>query len=331
MRQEYLALWLTTITIVATPSAGQRFPAASPKASVAQRVGFCDVDISYHRPRVRGREIWGGLVPFGEVWRTGADYPTVISFSSPVSIEGVPLKAGRYALYSIPNEERWTIIFSRNTELWGAFGYEAGDDALRVGVRPVQSSWTESFTIELVDVRDDTAELTLRWEEIAVPIRLRVDVHEEIVNGVLQAIERGENMDWGMFWKGARYLLEHGRDLGTAMAWIEESIALDKNWMNTWTQAGLLAAQGEPRRAVVVGSEALELCRESQPYCAYQKTYARQLADWAAEANPGEVEQDAGDDDAPDLLPVDEAVRGPGRSPDVERPASMIQAERRRS
>ncbi len=287
-RSSRVTFWIAILATLALPLLviGQQFPAASPKASISQRVGFCDIDVIYHRPRVRGREIWDVLVPYGEVWRTGADYPTFISFSSQVFIEGAPLDAGRYALYTIPDEGRWTIIFSRNTELWGAFGYKAEDDALRVDVRPRESSWIESFTIELMDVKDDSAVLDLRWEKIAVPVRLRVDIHETIITNVRSVIDKGEQVDWGLFWRGAGYLLEHRRDLGTAMEWIEKSIALEKNWMNTWTRAELLAARGELGRAAEAGSEALELCTQNAPYCAYQKTYARQLVRWTAEANP---------------------------------------------
>ena len=263
-----------------TPTAAQRFPAESPKASLTQRIGYCEVEISYSRPRVRGREIWDVLVPYGKVWRTGADYPTFVSVSTDVKIEGEALAAGRYAFYTIPNAERWTVIFSRNTELWGAFGYSADDDALRVEVTPEASTWTESFTIELRDVTARSAVLALSWADVSVPIRVTTEIHDELMRRVQETIEAGKDQDWGFYWRASKYLLENGRDLEQASAWIDKSLEFEGNWMNLWTRAEVYAAQGEREKALELGSKALEVCQQEARFCPYVKTYKARMDEW---------------------------------------------------
>jgi hypothetical protein len=264
--------------------AGTGFPAASPKATLSQRLGFGRVDVEYSRPRVRGREIWGALVPYGEVWRTGADYPTFFTTAEDIRVEEQPLAAGRYALYTVPGREAWTIVFSRETELWGAFGYRADHDALRVEVRPRAAPFTESFTIELAEVGVDRATLLLRWADLEVPVRLRAEVMERVAAD----LETAEAEDWGAYWRAARVALEVGGDLAAARDWIARSLAIERNWMNLWTAAGLAAAAGDRAGAVRWGTEALELCAAAQPYCAYRDTYRKQIDAWSRPARaPG--------------------------------------------
>ncbi|MEE8368806.1 MAG: DUF2911 domain-containing protein, partial [Thermoanaerobaculia bacterium] len=209
------------------------FPAGSPRATLTQMVGFDEIEITYSRPRVRGRTIWGALVPYGEIWRTGANYPTKITFPSEVQIEGRPLAEGSYALYTIPGEGAWTIIFSRNTELWGAFGYNLEDDALRVSVEPRPAEHAESFTIEFADVTGHSAILTLLWERLAVPIRIEVDTAERVAGNIeLVLQEEGEDTTWGFYWRAAQYLLEHDADLERALDFIQRSLKMERNWMN---------------------------------------------------------------------------------------------------
>lgn len=258
------------------PLIGQGFPAASPKATLTQRLGFNEVTITYSRPRVRDRVIWGELVPWGQVWRTGADYPTFIETKAEVRVEDRLLQAGKYALYSIPTPERWTIIFSRNTELWGAFGYSPEHDELRVEVQPRSAPFTESFTIELAEVTQNRAELLLRWARLAVPVRLEVDDFDQIRSRV----ESAEEGDWATGWRGAEYLLETGGDLSLARRWIDQSLTVERNWMNLWTSAQIHATAGETALAVEAGRAAIEDCSENQPYCPYVGVYRRSVASW---------------------------------------------------
>lgn len=280
-----MKLVLTLICLLRfTPAVAlaQKIPADSPKSTVTQRVGLDDVTITYHRPNVQGRKIWGALVPYGKVWRTGADYPTFVTFAAAVMVEGKPLPAGQYALYTIPREKVWTIIFSKNLKLWGAFGYQEADDALRVEAQPASGEFTETFTIGFADLGDERATLTLQWERLKIPIRLTVDIHDRVLGYVKETIASGK-ADGGTYWKGAKYLLKHQRELELAMQWIDKSIELQPNdWMNLWTKAQLLVARGDYRAALEYGQKALEKGKEKEnaPYFPYEVTWQEEMKRW---------------------------------------------------
>lgn len=162
-------------TLLALPALGQRGAdkaRVSPNASVSQTIGVTEVTVSYGRPGVKGRTIWGELVPYGEVWRTGANEATTISFSKDVTIEGEPLPAGTYALFTIPKEGEWTIVFSKNAQQWGAFDYDAKQDALRVKVKPQPASPQEWMSFSFEDLSANGAAAVLRWEKLAVPFKI---------------------------------------------------------------------------------------------------------------------------------------------------------------
>ena len=153
-------------------------PRPSQHAVITQRIGITDVTINYHRPMVNKRKVWGGLVPYGQVWRAGANENTTIKFTDPVTIEGKPLPAGAYGLHMIPGENEWTVIFSRNSTSWGSFTYNQAEDALRVTVKPQATEFHESLTYDFDDVNPDSTVVTLRWEKVAVPFKVGVNTHE---------------------------------------------------------------------------------------------------------------------------------------------------------
>jgi len=164
------------ILLLAIPALGQRGsdkPRVSPNASVSQTIGVTEVTISYGRPGVKGRTIWGELVPYGEVWRTGANEATTISFSKDVTVEGEPLPAGTYALFTIPKEAEWIIVFNKNAQQWGAFDYNASQDALRVKVKPQAASPQEWMSFSFEDLSSNSATVVLRLEKLAVPFKIQ--------------------------------------------------------------------------------------------------------------------------------------------------------------
>lgn len=145
---------------------------ASPNAVVGQTVGTTDVLVTYGRPSARGRAVFGDLVPYGAVWRTGANEATTISFSDDVTVEGQPLAAGTYSLFTIPSDGEWTVIFNETANQWGAFRYDDGADALRVMVAPVDIQMQEQFLIAFSDVTADAAVMHLHWDTVGVPVRI---------------------------------------------------------------------------------------------------------------------------------------------------------------
>src|SRR5438876_1248992 len=169
MRKSILALALIAFPLAAqqTPAPQLRTPRASQKQVVTQTVGFTDVTITYSRPGVKGRQIWGGLVPYDKVWRTGANEATTISFSDDVMINSQPLPKGTYSLHTIPGRDSWTIIFNKTANQWGSFNYDAAQDALRVTVKPEKADFREWMSFDVPQLSTDSATVALRWENLA--------------------------------------------------------------------------------------------------------------------------------------------------------------------
>src|SRR5271154_1505683 len=162
-----------------TPSVD--FPAASPGCTLKQRVGLTDIEVDYSRPGKKGRTIFGGIVPYGQVWRTGANAATKITFSTPVKLDGQDVPAGSYALFTIPGEDEWTIILSKNASQFGAFQYDSKDDLVRFKVAPVELSESiETFTIEFNHIRDESAVLNLVWDKAVVPIKIEIELTSKL-------------------------------------------------------------------------------------------------------------------------------------------------------
>ncbi|MEE9562712.1 MAG: DUF2911 domain-containing protein [Thermoanaerobaculia bacterium] len=164
-------VFILILVVAALPSFAQRgddAERASKNGQVSGTIDGVEVTVDYGRPNVKGREIWGGLVPYGEVWRTGADEATTITLSEDVMVEGQALPAGKYALFTIPGEQEWTVIFNKTAKQWGAFKYDSGQDALRVTVAPKNADLVESMGFEVKG-----PEVVLRWEELAVPITIK--------------------------------------------------------------------------------------------------------------------------------------------------------------
>lgn len=148
----------------------------SPKASVMQTIGFTDVTVSYSRPGVKGREVWGKLVPYGKVWRAGADEATKITFSTEVMIEGKKLAAGTYSFFAIPGEKEWTLIFNKVADQWGAFEYNEAEDVLRVKVKPVANGFQEWLSYAFLKKSDNSAVLELEWDKLKIPFEIKVNL-----------------------------------------------------------------------------------------------------------------------------------------------------------
>ena len=164
------------------------FPQASPLASIKERVGVTDVSVEYSRPSVRERKIFGGLVPYGQVWRTGANAATKITFATDVKVGGTAVPAGSYALFTIPGEAEWTVILSRQANAWGSFSYDPAEDLLRVKVTPVKSDFHERLVYTLDDPGQGTVMATLRWDTLAVPIAIQVDTRRVVADSLREQL-----------------------------------------------------------------------------------------------------------------------------------------------
>lgn len=227
----------------------QSIPSESTKAVVTNKLGFGNVQVEYTRPNVNSREIWDGLVRYGQVWRTGADYPTFISFEDIVSVENEIILPGKYALYTIPGEIEWVVILSRNTKLWGAFGYNKKDDALRIKVVPEDGDHEESFLIYFSNTKSNSCDLVLHWEKVKLRINISVDIKDKVLENLNKKISSGE-AKWGDYWKGARFLYTNKNEKSLAIEWIERSVTFEENWMNMDTYAKILHWNNEYDKAI---------------------------------------------------------------------------------
>ncbi|HEV8434994.1 MAG TPA: DUF2911 domain-containing protein [Thermoanaerobaculia bacterium] len=239
-------------------------PLRSPAAVVSQRIGLTDIEIRYHRPQVNGRKIWGDLVPYGKVWRTGANTITTIRFSDPVTIDGHPLDAGTYGFHAIPTPAEWTLIFSKNSTTWGSFTYDQSEDALRVQVKPEPSPMHESMTFEVDHLQPDSAVVALEWENVRVPFRVGIDTHA-IVQASLKQQLRGQKRYIWMSWDdAANYLLAEKLSPDDALAYANKSVELEDRFDNEVTKSKALAALNRPADSELARRRAIDLGTPTQ-------------------------------------------------------------------
>lgn len=241
-------------------------PETSQKAFSRQRVGITDITITYHRPLVNGRKIWGSLVPLGEVWRAGANENTTIEFSTPVSIEGKPLAAGIYGLHTIPTADTWTIIFSKMAVAWGSYTYSEAEDALRVNVKPRENQMEEALEYEFEDLKPDSVPVTLKWEKLAVPFRVAVTDAEATLPHIRNQFRGREQYMWDTLNEAAQYCLTKKVNLEEALKWADQSIQIEERFENVSTKAEILKLQNKANEAKTASSRAQEIANARQLY-----------------------------------------------------------------
>jgi len=247
-------------------------PRDSQHALVLQKVGITDIKVNYHRPLVKGRQIWGKVVPYDAVWRAGANENTTISFSDPVSIEGKPLDAGTYGLHMIPGEKSWIVIFSKNSTSWGAFTYKQEEDALRVTVTPGPAEFHEALAYDFDDVKDDSATLTMRWEKLAVPVKIGVNTKELVQASLRKQLRGFAQYTWDGWDDAANYLLANKLSMDDALSYCDRSIQVEERFDNLYTKSKVLTAMGRKEEADKSLTAALAKANALQMH-----SYARQL------------------------------------------------------
>lgn len=247
-------------------------PRVSQRGTVSQRIGLTDITITYHRPEVGAREIWGKTVPYGKVWRAGANENTTINFSDDVTVEGKPLSAGTYGLHAIPDKDQWTIIFSKNSTSWGSFSYDEKEDALRVTTKPQVADFREALTYTFEEVKPDSAAATLRWEKLAVPFHISVDVKAVVLRSVKNELRNVGGFTWAGYDEAAQWCVDNNYDLEEALKWEETSIQNEQRFENWETKSRILDAMGRKEESAKALSTALEKANAIQLY-----SYARGL------------------------------------------------------
>ncbi|MDQ3072981.1 MAG: DUF2911 domain-containing protein [Bacteroidota bacterium] len=255
MQKVFLSLCLAGSMMLAGLNAGAQslqLPAPSPKGVITQTIGLTDVTVEYSRPSVKGRVIWGDLVPYNEMWRTGANAATTINFTDDVMIEGQKLPKGKYSLFTIPTATEWTIIFNKNPNLGGTSGYKQEEDALRIKVKPVTSAeMVETFTINIADVTSNSAILQLAWEKLRIPVKIEVDTKAKAASNIKSATDN----TWRTYAQSANYYLQND-DIASATSMIDKSIMLKETYYNYYVKAQILAKSGKYNEALAMAQKA---------------------------------------------------------------------------
>ena len=247
-------------------------PRASQHATVMQRIGITDITINYHRPLANGRQIWGKVVPYGQVWRAGANENTTITFTDPVTIEGQALDKGTYGLHMIPGENQWTVIFSRDSTSWGSFSYKDKDDALRVKVKPQAAELHDALAYDFDDVKADSTVVTMRWEKVAVPFRVAVNVNDLVTASIHRQLYGLNQFYWEGWDDAAAYFLANKINLDEALKDEDMSIQNEERYDNLLNKSKILDAMGRKQDAEAVRTQALNKASALQLYF-----YGRQL------------------------------------------------------
>jgi hypothetical protein len=249
------------------PAPKLTLPQASPPATVKQQIGITDFEVSYNRPGVKGRKIFGGLVPYGEVWRTGANTATKITFSTPVKLGDKEIAAGTYELFTIPGEKEWTVIIHENRSQWGSYTYDAKNDVARVTAPSTHlASPVETFAIWFNDVRDSSATLNFTWENTQVAVPITVDTVGMLAPKVEAAIKEQTKPNTMLLFSAAMFYYENNHDLPKALEWMNAAIASrpDQMWM-IYRKGLILEKMGDKAGARAAAEESLALVEKEKP------------------------------------------------------------------
>ncbi|HEX7150674.1 MAG TPA: DUF2911 domain-containing protein [Thermoanaerobaculia bacterium] len=276
MRKSILfALCLATATATFAQQQQIRSPRPSPSTTITQTVGITDVTVKYSRPGVKGRAIWGALVPYDKVWRTGANEATIITFSDDVSIEGQKLPKGTYSLHTVPGQSQWAVIFNKVANQWGSYSYDPAQDAVRVNVTPMPAPHAEWLTIDFPELTTDTAKMRIHWEKVAVPVTINTDTTAR----TLAQFRNAMKPDWRTAYMAADFAFENNAATPAEInQWLDQSLAVNQNIANLWLKARMQRKAGNLAAARATAQQAVAAATDQQKDFANEIN--RQVGEW---------------------------------------------------
>ena len=272
------ALILAACLIAGAATAAVQLPEASPGAVITQEVGISKVTITYHRPAVKGRKIWGDLVPTGKVWRLGANEATTVELSHDAKINGADIKAGKYALFAIPNESEWTLILNRKSDQWGAYFYKAEDDVLRFAAKPQPAEATEWFDIDTVPVSDRAIRVDVTWDKVRVPFTIEFDTQALVWKSIDETLA-SPTATWDDFHTAARYAMQTNTRFDEGMKWIDEAMKRQESFWNYELKGLMLHKLGRDDEAAPLMHKAAELAKGKAPQ-EYVDNVLKEVGSW---------------------------------------------------
>lgn len=257
-------------------------PAPSPSGKISQKVGLTDITVEYSRPSVKDRTIFGGLVPYGEMWRTGANKNTIVTFSDKVKIAGKELKAGSYALFTVPGKDEWEIIFYTDTENWGTpENYDAAKEAVRFKVKPQDFPFPiESFMVHIGNLENDKCTMGLGWDKTWVEFDINLNTDETVSKAISKVMSGPDAND---YYAAGRYYFEAKKDLNKAYEWIHKSNEMDPKFWKLRQEALVLAAMNKYQEAITVAERSKSMAIEANNKD-YERMNTESINEWKSKA-----------------------------------------------
>lgn len=272
---------LVAVVVLAQPE----LPQKSPTATIKQNVGLSTVEITYSRPGMKGRTIFGELVPYDKLWRTGANKATSITLSSEATIAGKKVPAGSYSLFTVPGKTQWEIVINKETELWGTGDYKKEDDVVRFKVNATKlSSNVESFTIDFKNFSNEGCDIVMMWEKTEVSFKVGVDANAQVWANINSEISKVEG-SWKVYVRSAQYAAETKENLDDALEYIEKAMEMggDDSWWAYWVEGQVYAAMKDYKKAQASIKKSIKLGQEVKGW-SYEQRLTDLLATYEAAA-----------------------------------------------
>ncbi|WP_114782612.1 DUF2911 domain-containing protein [Botryobacter ruber] len=275
-------LLLISFVISTTASAQLQLPQASPAAYVQQTIGLTDVSVSYHAPGVKGRSVFGNLVPYGKLWRAGANEATLITFSDDLFLNNERVPAGTYSFFIIPESDKdWSIVLNKDTTLWGLEGYSELNDVAYLSVKPKKVPFQETLQFSFSNIGTNTGQLHLAWENSQLTLHIETEVEKKALANIHKALAEAAPDDWYIWAQSAEYMMQRKEYHNDALKWINKSIAIKENFYNSWIKARLYAYNKEFQEAAALTAKAMQLgSSEPEAYKTYAKEIETAYNDW---------------------------------------------------
>lgn len=256
-----LIVLLITVTSLKTFAQAPRIPEASPTQTIIQDFGLGKITITYSRPSVKDRVIFGGINPYGQVWRTGANAATTVNFTENVIIEGHSVPAGTYSLFTIPEKDMWTVILNKVVKQWGAYSYKQSEDFLRFQVKPIYlAEKRETFTIQFANVTTKSSDMHLVWDHIAVYVHLQTDDDAQITANIDELMKGNRK---AYYFNAIQYYYENNKDMNKALGWALEAEKVDPGpWYKLW-EARIRLRMGDKDAAIAAAQEGIKMAKAS--------------------------------------------------------------------
>lgn len=282
MRSFAIPVLLAAATAVALPAHAQlKLPRPSPGASSTQTLGLTELSVKYSRPGVKGRKIWGELVPLDKPWRTGANEATTFTTDGEVQFGGKKLAAGTYAVVTIPGKDEWTIALNSDKEMWGNDGYDPKKDVLRVTAKPAAAEHQEWMSIGFDDLTNNSTNLVLRWEKLKVAVPITADVNSQGLANARAAMASLKSDDWLTAYQAASFTLNNDVSMDEGEKWLAKSLAIQENHINLNLQARWHAKAGRKAEAIAAGEKAIAKGKAAKEPADVSGT-ERLVAEWKA-------------------------------------------------